>query len=44
MGRGGGEGGGQWGGSSDFSNKNGGIGKIGGIVFKKGAITYFYTN
>ena len=31
-----------WG--SDFSHKNGGIGKIGGVVFEKGGITYFHTN
>ena len=33
-----------WEGGSDFSHKNGGIGKIGGVVFKKGSITYFHTN
>ena len=26
------------------SPKNGGIGKIGGVVIKKGVITYFHTN
>ena len=31
------------GGGSDFSDKNGGVGKIGVIVLKKGSITYFYT-
>ena len=31
-------------GGSDFSHKNGGIGKIGGVVFKKEGITYFHTN
>ena len=29
-------------GGSDFSDKNGGVGKIGVIVLKKGSITYFY--
>ena len=28
----------------DFSHKNGGVGKIGGIVFKKGGVTYFHTS
>ena len=36
--------GGGGGGGSDFSHKNGGIGKIGGVVFKKESITYFHTN
>ena len=32
------------GGGSDFSHKNGGVGKIGWVVFKKGGATYFHTN
>ena len=31
-------------GGSDFSNKIGGVRKIGGVVFKKGSITYFHNN
>ena len=31
------------GGGSDFSLKKGGVGKIGGVVLKKGVITYFHT-
>ena len=32
----------QGGGGSDFSHKKGGVGKIAGIVLKKGGITYFH--
>ena len=28
----------------DFSHKNGGVGKTGGIVLKKGGVTYFHTS
>ena len=31
-------------GESDFSHKNGGVGKIGEVVFKKVGIAYFHTN